>query len=154
MQHITPEQAREALDVAAQARTKVADEVGLPRGYWWVLAAAWVALGVTGDVAPPWVATAATVAFGVGHSLVASRLLDGRRRTQRVQVSAAVAGRRTPLVVVAMLVGLVLVTIAAGFGLDADGAGHAGVWAAVLVAGIVGFGGPEILRVLRRWLRA
>jgi hypothetical protein len=154
MQHITPQQAREALDAAAQARTKVADEVGLPRGYWWVLAAAWVALGVIGDVAPPWVASAATLAFGIGHSMLASRLLDGRRRTRQVQVSAAVAGRRTPLVVVAMLVGLVLVTIGAGFGLDADGAEHAGIWASVLVAGIVGFGGPEILRVLRRWLRA
>jgi hypothetical protein len=154
MAEISAEQARAALDLAESARSKVADEVGLPRGYWWALATAWVVLGVLGDIGPAWLATTATIGFGVGHSTVASRLLAGRSRTQRLQVSADVAGRRTPLVVIAMLVGLVLVTIAAGFSLDADNAGHAGIWAAVFVAAIVGFGGPEILRVLRRWAHA
>jgi hypothetical protein len=151
---ISPEQAREALDVAADARRRIAAEVGLPRGYWWVLAAGWLALGVIGDVGPAWLAAAATVAFGIGHSVVASRLIDGRRRTRHVQVSAAVAGRRTAAVVVVMLIGLVGSTIVAGMSLHADGARHAGVWAAVLVAAVVGFGGPEMLRVLRRWARA
>ena len=36
---ITPEQARAALDAAERARRQVAAEVGLPRGYWWALAA-------------------------------------------------------------------------------------------------------------------
>lgn len=151
---MTPEQARSALDLAEGARDRVADEIGLPRGYWWAMAAGWLVLGVIGDLGPAWLVTAATIVFGAGHSTVASRLLDGRRRTQRLQVSAAVAGRRTPLIVVGMLVGLVGVTIGAGFALDADGARHPGIWAAVLVAAVVGFGGPEILRVLRRWARA
>src|SRR4051812_34992717 len=140
--------------MAAGARDKVAEEVGLPRGYWWAMAAGWLGLGVVGAVAPAWIATVATVAFGIGHSTLASRLLAGRSRTQRLQVSADVAGRRTPLIVIGMLVGLVVVTIGAGLALDADGADHAGIWAAVLVAAIVGFGGPEILRVLRRWAHA
>lgn len=151
MQNITPEQARSALDVAEAARGRVAEEVGLPRWYWWAMAAAWLVLGAIGEFGPAWLATAATVAFGAAHATVASRLLAGRRRTQQLQVSAAVAGPRTPLVVVGMLVGLVVVTIAAAFALDADGAGHPGLWAALLVAAIVGFGGPELLRVLRRW---
>jgi hypothetical protein len=151
--HISPDQARAALDIAEDARRNVADEVGLPRAYWWAMAAGWLALGVLGDVGPVWLATAATVAFGVGHSTLASRMLAGRSRTQRLQVSTEVAGRRTPFVVIGMLIGLVLVTIAAGLALDADGADHAGIWAAVLVAAVVGFGGPEILRVLRRWAR-
>ncbi len=154
MEETTPEQARSALDLAEGARERVADEIGLPRGYWWAMAAGWLVLGVIGDLGPAWLVTAATIVFGAGHSTVASRLLDGRRRTQRLQVSAAVAGRRTPLIVVGMLVGLVGVTIGAGFALDADGARHPGIWAAVLVGAVVGFGGAEILRVLRRWARA
>jgi hypothetical protein len=151
---ITPEQARSALDVTDDARRRVADEVGLPRWYWWVLAAAWAVLGALGDVGPSWLSTVASVAFAVGHSTVASTLLAGQQRTRQLRVSRDVAGRRTPMVVVGMLVGLVAVTLAVGFALDADGADHAGVWAGLFVAPIVGFGGPEILRVLRRWVGA
>ncbi|MYS22110.1 hypothetical protein GA0115240_138219 [Streptomyces sp. DvalAA-14] len=154
MDDVAPEQARSALDVVERARQEVAEEIGLPRGYWWAMAAGWVVLGTLGDVLPSWAAGMATVAFSVGHTTVASRLLDGRRRTDRLQVSSAVAGHRIPLVVVGMLAGLVGLTVAAAVALDADGAGHAGIWATVLVAAVVGFGGPEILRVLRRWVRA
>ncbi|MEE4598761.1 hypothetical protein V2J94_44245 [Streptomyces sp. DSM 41524] len=154
MDDIVPEQARTALDAADRARRQVAEEVGLPRGYWWAMAAGWILLGVLGNVLPPWPAGVATVGFGVGHGVLASRLLDGRRRTDRLQVSAAVAGRRIPLVVVGMLLGLIGVTVLVALALDADGAGHAGIWAAVLTAAVVGFGGPEMLRVLRRWARA
>jgi hypothetical protein len=151
---ITPDEARAALDATERARRQVAAEVGLPRGYWWALAAGWVALGVIGDVGPMWLVTVATLGFGMGHSVLASRLLDGRRRTDRLQVSAIVAGRRTAVTVVGMLVLLVGITIGTAMALDADGAGHPGIWAAVLVAAIVGFGGPEILRVLRHGVRA
>ncbi|MFG2480645.1 hypothetical protein [Streptomyces fagopyri] len=154
MDDIAPEQARIALDAADRARRQVAEEVGLPRGYWWAMAAGWVVLGVLGNLLPSWLAGIATVGFGAGHAVLASRLLDGRRRTDRLQVSAAVAGRRIPLVVVGMLLGLVALTVLAALALDADGAGHPGIWAVVLVAAVVGFGGPEILRVLRRWVRA
>ncbi|MGY3203331.1 hypothetical protein [Streptomyces sp. TE5632] len=154
MDDIAPEQARTALDAADRARRQVAEEVGLPRGYWWAMAAGWLLLGVLSSVVSPWLAGIATAGFGMGHAVLASRLLDGRRRTDRLQVSAAVAGRCIPLVVVGMLLGLIGVTVLAALALDADGADHAGIWAAVLVAVVVGFGGPEILRVLRRWVRA
>jgi len=58
------------------------------------------------------------------------------------------------MVVIGMLVALVAVTIADGFALNADGARHAGIGAAVFVAAIIGFGGPVILRLLRRWVDA
>ncbi|WP_067568694.1 hypothetical protein [Nocardia acidivorans] len=154
MEDIAADQARAALDAAERARRRVADEVGLPRGYWWGMAAGWLVLGVIGDVGPGWLVIAATPAFGAGHSFVASRLLDGRRRTDEVRVSADTAGRRTPFVVIAMLVGLVCVTVGLALALHADGAGHPGIWAAAVVAAIIGFGGPEMLRVLRRWVRA
>lgn len=154
MTETAPEQARAALDAVERAQRRVADEVGLPGGYWWAMAGGWVVLGVLGSVAPVWLAGGATVAFGAGHAVLASRLLDGRRRTDQLRVSAAVAGRRTPLVVVGMLLGLMGATVLAAFGLHADGAGHASIWAAVVVAPVIGFGGPVMLRVLRRWVRA
>ncbi|MGJ0118771.1 hypothetical protein ACQ7HM_06155 [Williamsia sp. MIQD14] len=154
MNDIDPEQARAALDSVGQARDHVADEIGLPRAYWWVLAAAWIALGVIGAYGPAWVATVGTIAFGVGHSIAASRLLEGRRRTAKLQVSREVADRRVPVVVVAMLLALVGLTVVAALALDADGADHPQLWAAVIVAAVVGFGGPEILRTLRRRLGA
>lgn len=154
MDYVTPEGARNALEAAEHARGRVAAEIGLPRGYWWAMAAAWVALGVLGDVGPRWLATVATAAFAIGHATVAARLLSGRHRSDRVQVSAATAGQRVPLVVIGILLSLVLLTIAAGFALHADGIRHAGTWAAILAAAVVGFGGPDILRVTRRWAHA
>lgn len=154
MDPVASHEAGEALAAVAHARRQVAEEIGLPRGYWWGLAAGWVVLGVIGQLGPAWLVIAATVVFGAGHATLASRLLDGRRRSDGVRVSAAVAGHRTPYVVVGMLVLLVALTVAVGLLLDADGAGHAAIWAAVVVAPVVGFGGPEILRTLRRWARA
>ncbi|MEV0247541.1 hypothetical protein AB0H76_13195 [Nocardia sp. NPDC050712] len=154
MDNVAPDQARAALDAVERARQRVAEEVGLPRGYWWAMAAGWVALGVIGDLGPQWLVIAATLLFGAGHAFVASRLLNGRRRTDQVRVSADVAGRRTPIVVVGMLVALVVLTIGVAMALHADGDRNPGIWAAVLVAAVIGFGGPEILRVLRRWSRA
>jgi hypothetical protein len=151
---LTPAQAQEALAAVTRVRRQIADEVGLPRAYWWALAAGWLLLGVLGEFTPVWVATAATVLFGAGHATFATRLLGGTRRTAGVRVSAEVAGRRTPLVVIGMLVVLVALTVGVALGFDADGAGHAAVWAAMLVAAVVGLGGPEILRTLRRWVRA
>src|SRR4051812_8236600 len=154
MEPIAQNEAREALEAIDQARRGVAAEVGLPRWYWWLLAAGWIALGVVGGLSPAWFATVATVAFGAVHTTVASRLLSGRRRTGGVQVSAETAGRRLPVVVVGMLVALVALTIGVAVVLDADGAEHASTFAGIFVAAVVGFGGPEILRVLRRWARA
>lgn len=150
----TPADARDALDAVNRARARVADEVGLPRWYWWLLAAAWVCLGVIGDFGPQWLVITATLGFGIVHSAIASRRLDGRRRTDRLQVSADTAWRRIPLVVIGMLIGLVVVTIGTAFALHADGTRHAGTAAAVFVAAIVGLGGPEILRTLCRWVHA
>ena len=154
MENVAPDQARAALDAVKRARRRVAEEVGLPRGYWWAMAAGWVVLGLIGDLGPQWLIIVATLIFGAGHSFVASRLLNGRRRTDQVQVSAAVAGRRTPIVVVGMLFALVALTIGVAMALDADGDRNPGSWAGVVVAAIIGFGGPEILRVLRHWFRA
>ncbi|MGW5312795.1 hypothetical protein [Nocardia thailandica] len=154
MEYVAPDQARAALDAVERARRGVDAEVGLPRGYWWAMAGGWVVLGAIGQWAPAWLTVAATVLFGAGHATLASRLLGGQRRTGRALVSRAVAGRWTAWLVIGMLCGFVLLTVAVALGLSADGARHAAVWSAVFVAAVIGFGAPEILRTGRRWVGA
>lgn len=147
---ISPEDAQDALESVARAGRQIADEVGMPRRYWWGMAGGWLALGVIADVGPSWLSIAATLLFGAGHAALASRLLDGRSRTHGVRVSAAVAGHRTPVLVLVLLLALVALTVGVALALHADGMGHPATAAAVLTAAIVGFGGPDLLRVLRR----
>lgn len=150
----TPEDAGAALAAVRRAQQAVAAEVGLPRLYWWGLGAGWVVLGVIAELDVTWLTSVATLAFGAGHAAIASRLLDGRSRTRDVRVSAAVAGRRTPAAVVLMLLVMVAVTVAAALLLNADGAGHPTTAAGIFVGLLVALGGPEMLRVSRRIVRA
>lgn len=147
---ISPEDARDALASVARARQQIAEEVGLPGRYWWGMAGGWVALGVIADVGPAWLSIAATLVFGAGHAALASRVLDGRSRTDGVRVSAAVAGHRMPLIVIVLLLTLAAVTVGVALALHADGMAHPATGAAVLTAAVVGFGGPDLLRGLRR----
>lgn len=145
MSNVNPEQAHEALDVVAAARRRVAAELGLPRAYWWGMGAGWIGLGIVDQYAPIWLTTAATVLFGAAHASLASRWLDGRHRTDRLQVSRAVAGGRVAQVVIGLLLLAVLLTVALALGLNADGARHAGIWASVVVGVGLALGGPALL---------
>src|SRR5215831_12544607 len=101
-------EARVALQGAERARQGVIDEIGMPWWYWCGLAAAWIGLGVLSDVGVAWwVVSIATVAVGAVHASVSQRLLGGRQRSGGVRVRADVAGRRSGLLVVAFLLGLV-----------------------------------------------
>jgi hypothetical protein len=142
-------EARVALHGVERARGRVIDQIGMPWWYWWGLAACWIGLGVASDVASAWVALAATLVFGVAHSIVSSRLLAGRRRTGDLRVRADVAGRRAPLLVFGFLVGLVAVTIAAALLANADGAEHPATMASVLVAVAILLGGPRVMAAIR-----
>lgn len=154
MEQLSPEQARQALGLVADARREVASEVGLPRAYWWAMGAGWAVLGVINQFASLWLTGAATLAFGAAHASVAARLLDGRRRTHRLQVSREVAGSRVAEVVIAILVVAVAVTVALALGLSADGARHSAIWAGAIAGLGLAAGGPMILsstmRILRR----
>ena len=146
---LTDAEARLALDEVERGRQRVIDQIGMPRWYWWGLAAGWVALGVLTDVANAWVVAVAALAFGAIHAAVSQRLLAGRRRTSGVKVRAEVAGRRAPVIVIGFLIALAGVTTAAGFALYADGAEHPGTLASVLVAVMVLLGGPRLMAAIR-----
>jgi hypothetical protein len=146
---LTDAEARLALHEVERGRQRVIDQIGMPRWYWWGLAACWVALGVLNDVANAWVVAAATLAFGAVHSAISQRLLGGRRRTSGVKVRAEVAGKRASLIVFAFLIALAGVTVAAGFAAYADGAEHPGTIASVLVAVMILLGGPRVMAAIR-----
>jgi hypothetical protein len=150
---LTDAEARLALHEVEQGRQRVIDQIGMPRWYWWGLAACWIVLGVLNDVANAWVVAVATVTFGAVHSAVSQRLLGGRRRTTGVKVRADVAGRRAPVIVFGFLIALAGVTIAAGFAAYADGAEHPGTIASVLVAVMILLGGPRVMAAIRAHAR-
>jgi hypothetical protein len=146
---LTDAEARLALHEVERGRQRVIDQIGMPRWYWWGLAACWVVLGVLNDVANAWVIAVATVTFGAVHSAVSQRLLAGRRRTSGVRVRADVAGRRAPMIVFGFLIVLAGVTVAAGFAAYADGAEHPATMASVLVAAMILLGGPRVMAAIR-----
>jgi hypothetical protein len=147
--YVTDTEARVALHDVEQARKRVIDQIGMPKWYWWGLAACWIALGVLNDVANAWIVAIGTITFGAVHSAVSQRLLAGRQRTSDVKVRADVAGRRTPLIVFGFLIGLAGVTVAAAFAVYADGAEHPGTIASVLVAVMILLGGPRVMAAVR-----
>jgi hypothetical protein len=142
-------EARLALHEVERGRERVIDQIGMPRWYWWGLAACWIALGVLSDVANAWVLAIATITFGAVHSAVSQRLLAGRQRSGDVRVRADVVGRRAPLLVFGFLVGLAGVTIAAAFAVYADGAEHPATIASVFVAALILLGGPRVMAQIR-----
>jgi hypothetical protein len=146
---LTDAEARLALDEVEHGRRRVIDQIGMPRWYWWGLAACWIGLGVLNDVANAWVIAVATLTFGAVHSAVSQRLLAGRRRTSGVKVRADVAGRHATVIVFGFLIVLVGVTVAAGFAAYADGAEHPGTMASVLVAVMILLGGPRVMAAIR-----
>lgn len=151
--HVSPLEARAALDTIEQGRMRVIDEIDLPGWYWWGVALGWIALGVLTDVAAPWIATVATFLYGAIHASVASRVLSGRHGSNRLSVRADVAGRETARFVIAGLILLGGLTVVAALAAQADGAEHPVTMASVLCAVIVLLGGPRLLELVRRRAR-
>lgn len=137
---VTPLEARAALNTVARGRRRVIDEIDLPRWYWLGVALGWIGLGLITDLRNNWLSVAATVGFGAVHAAVFPRVMSGRHRTQRLSVSADVAGREAPWLVIGALIALAAA---------ADGAGHPVTVASIVVAVMIVFGGPHLLAVVR-----
>jgi hypothetical protein len=151
MEHnVTPLEARAALDTIERRRLRVIDEIDLPNWYWWGLALGWVALGFVTDLGHPWLTAAATLTFGTVHAAVAGRVVSGRHRSRSLSVSADIAGRQVPRLVIGGLIGLAGLTIVGALAAQADGAGHPVTVASVVVAVMIVLGGPRLLAVIRR----
>jgi hypothetical protein len=149
-QHVTPLEARAALDAIERSRLSVIDQIDLPNWYWWGLALGWIVLGFLSDLDLPWLSAAATVLFGAAHATVAPRVMDGRHGSPNLSVRRDVAGHQLTRMIIAGLVGLVVLTIAAALAVNADGAGHPATIASVFVAAIIVLGGPQLPAAIRR----
>jgi hypothetical protein len=148
--HITAQEARAALDTVDRDRLRVVDEIELPRWYWAGLALGWIALGFITDLKHAWITAAATLVFGAVHATVAPRVASGRHRTQRLSVSAELAGRHTFRLVIGGLIVLACLTIAGSLAASADGARHPVTIASMFVAVTIILGGPMLLARVRR----
>jgi hypothetical protein len=148
--HVTPQEARAALETVERGRLQVIDEIDLPRWYWSGLALGWIGLGFVADLGYGWITAAAMFAFGTIHAAVAGRVLSGRRRSKQLSVSAEVAGRQAPRLVFGGLFALTALTIAGALAAGADGAGHPTTVASIVVAVMIVPGGPQVLAVVRR----
>ena len=65
---LTYAEAQAALTSIDDRQRQVIAEIGMPRGYWWAVAAGWVALGVVVDLGNPWATGVATLLFGAAHA--------------------------------------------------------------------------------------
>jgi hypothetical protein len=148
--HVTPLEARAALDTVERSRLRVIEEIDLPGWYWWGLAVGWIVLGVISDLDIAWLTTAATLIFGAAHATVAPRVIDGRHRSANLSVRRDVAGHQLSRVIVLALIGLVIVTVGVALAVNADGAGHPATIASVFVATVIVLGGPQLPAAARR----
>jgi hypothetical protein len=148
--HVTPKEARAALDTIDRDRLRVIDEIDLPRWYWWGLALGWIALGFITDLKHAWITAASTLVFGAVHAAVAPRVASGRHRTKRLSVSAELAGRQTFPLVISGLIALACLTIAGSLAASADGARHPVTIASMFVAVTIVLGGPQLVASVRR----
>lgn len=143
-------EARAALLDVERRRRRVIEEIDVPSWYLWMLAVAWVGLGVLGDLALTAVSVVATFAFGVVHSAIAPRVLSGRHGSSRLTVRRELVDHHLPLYVIAGLIALVAVTIGVALVLDADGTDHPSIIASTFVAVTIVIGGPRLTAVVRR----
>ncbi|MEA2826843.1 MAG: hypothetical protein QOG43_1282 [Actinomycetota bacterium] len=147
---LTDAEARAALEEIEHGRRQIINEIDVPPWYWPGLAVGWIALGLATDVRNQWLTAGATLAFGAIHASVAHVAIGGRHRSTRLSVHPDVAGRHTPLLVIAGLIGLALLTTVGAIAASADGARHPATMVSVLVAVLIVLGGPRCMAALRR----
>jgi hypothetical protein len=151
-QDISDSEAQLALSSIDHRRRQVIAEIGMPRWYWWGLAAGWIGLGILADLDHPWFTLAVTLCFGAGHAWVASNVLSGRHRSQQLSVRADVVDPHIPALVVGFLLVMVAVTVVLALVANADGARHPSIMASVVVAIVVVSCGPALMAAVRRRL--
>jgi hypothetical protein len=149
MNDITQTEARLALDAVHQRKHEVLAEIDVPWWYWPGMAVGWAGLGALSDFGPAWATTVATIAFGAAHSMIAPRVLSGRRGSTRVSVRDDLVGRRIPVVILTFLVLMVILTIAVALLFNADGARHPATLAGCVIAVVILGAGPQLMSRIR-----
>ena len=139
-----------ALSTIHQQRRQVLAEIDVAWWYWFGLAGGWIVLGIIGEVGPAWAVIAGTVLFGAVHGAIAPRVLSGRRGSRQLSIRPELVSRRIPQLIIGFVIAMIGVAVAVALLLHAGGASHSGIWACVIVAVLVLFGGPALMASIRR----
>ncbi len=147
---IDEREAQFALGAVERRRQQVIAEIGVPQWYWLFLAAGWAGIGAVAQFGPAWATSAATLIFGATHSVIAPRVISGRRGSSQLSVRSELVSRQIPAVIIAFIFAMTALTVAFALLLNADGAKHATLGAGVIVGMLVYAGGPSLVAGIRR----
>jgi hypothetical protein len=143
-------EARFALGAVEHRRQQVLAEISVPLWYWLFLGAGWVALGALADFGPAWAASVGTLLFGAVHSVIAPRVISGRRGSTQLSIRSELVSRRLPALILGFVIAMAAVTVGSALLLHADGARHPSLDAGVIVGLLVSVGGPSLVTSLHR----
>jgi hypothetical protein len=145
---LRPDEAAQALREIGQRHEQIVELTVIPAWYWWSIAVLMVAFAAVADTRQP-VATGIGVAIfviavlGLTARIVLRALRSAKPRDNLIGVKGGLA---IPCFVLLTLA----VSLPTAFILDASGVAHPAVIGVSLGALMMGFGGPVLMRYLRR----
>jgi len=144
---IEPDEACEALMEISRRQGQVIDATSVPPWYWWIVAAASVALGLVVDGRDSLAIGVAAVIYAIGVAVLTVWVIVGGVR--HVKVDERMLGPEGAGLIIGF-VGLVVVgTIAVAFALQFAGVAQAGTLSTVVCGVALIIGGPALMRRLR-----
>src|SRR5258708_11805407 len=147
-EYVGTDEGADSVGEVRRRQRQLIDAVLIPGWYWWVVAAAMIAIGLATDTRRSVVlAIVIPVAVGVIATLTAGMIFGAYRRA-RVR-SSELLGARGALSIVGFVWLVVGLTLGSGFALRAADSSAAATIATVIGAAALVIGGP----VLGRWLR-
>ncbi|GAB3149265.1 hypothetical protein GCM10027290_35230 [Micromonospora sonneratiae] len=144
-QSIQPAEAASALAEIQARRDQVISESMIPNWYWAAIGVLMLGFMAAIETRQPWVVAVGSVGYGVGLTLVITRLT----RRHRAQVSNRMLGVRGVLAITVMAVSLVGIGLATGFGLEALGTPRPATISGAVTAVAMTISGPLLMRYLR-----
>lgn len=144
--NIPPTDAELALAEMQARREQVVSSTPIPSWFWSALGALILLFVAAVESRTPWFVAIGTTVYAIGLATVI--LLVVRRN--RVQIRPALLGVRGGLAIAAFALCLVAVGLGLAFGLQALGVPRPATIACVPVALAMAFGGPVLMRYLRR----
>jgi hypothetical protein len=144
---IEPDEAGKALTEISRRQEQVIDAASVPSWYWWVVAAASVALGLVADGRDPVAIGVVAVIYAIGVAVLTVWVIVGGVR--HVKVNERMLGPEGAGLIIGFI-GLVVVgTLAIAFALRSAGVAQAGTLSTLVCGVALVIGGPALTSRLR-----
>jgi hypothetical protein len=144
---IEPDEAGKALNEISRRQAQLIDAASVPSWYWWIVAAASVALGLIVDGRDPVAIGVAAVIYAIGVAVLTISVIVGGVR--HVKVNEGMLGADGAGLIIGF-VGLVVVgTIVIAFALRSAGVAQAGTLSTLVCGVALVIGGPALMSRLR-----